>query len=96
MKQFWQGALSGFITVFLVISIWQTIGLGGKYFGFLLIFSLFGSLILGLVPGGIGGLIGAKRFKNHEKAAYIGGIVVGLIEAPFLSVFASCALMGGC
>jgi len=89
------GAITGWIVVFILITVNQVSALG-QYWGMeFFVISIPGSAILGFIPGALGGWIVSKKWRS-VKGALLGGFIGGLCMTPFTVIFQSCVLLGGC
>ena len=78
------GALAGSLVAFTAIIIAQITAMGGFWdFSSLFLITIPGALFFGIPAGGIGGMILGNKGKTN-KASIIGGIIAGVILAPFL------------
>ena len=93
-QRFGLGALYGAVALFVTITAIQAL-VGGFWYPFLLIFSLMGTFLFGVIGGGLSGLI-VGRFWKTRYSILLGILLEILLCFPLLRAFGSCALMGGC
>ncbi len=99
LKRYGIGAISGWLSVFLVIIVYQIVTLQLFWNPILLVLAAISAIGFGVTGGGIGGLILGGIWK-HSISPVIGGSVVAiLLFLICLFTFGtglSCPLMGGC
>ena len=97
-KRYGLGAVSGWLSSFLAIGIFQTY-VFQQFFPILLFIAAIAAIGFGALGGGIGGLILGSIWK-HTKAPIIGGgvgaILLFLFGIKTLGSLLFCPLMGGC
>jgi hypothetical protein len=94
LERFGVGGFSSLVVAFIFTALIHLVTLG-KYWD---VFFLTVAVIVALVSlpiGGVGGLILGSVWK-HNKAAMIGGVIVGVLVPILFATLLTCPFFGGC